>query len=169
MLQLLYMFVASVYPQYLICFLYTYIANVSDACLKCFICLLLYVASVATRCFKSRPGCCTCCNGVSTVCFKCFIYFRSMLQRFHLYVAKVDRSVALRGWWLLLCEARGEGPCDGRGHGCWSGTRDVRQDTDTGSRAGVGAASRRRTVYGTASLPQYDQYQALLVPFIYAR
>ena len=75
-------------------FFYTYVASVSDACLKCFICLLLYVASVASGCFKSKSGCCTCCNGVSTVCSKCFIYLRRMLQRFYLDIAKVDRVVA---------------------------------------------------------------------------
>jgi hypothetical protein len=31
-------------------------SNVSDACLKYFICLQTYVASVASRCFKSRSG-----------------------------------------------------------------------------------------------------------------
>ena len=76
--------------QYFICFLYTYVASVSDACLKCLICFLLYVASVASRCFKSRSGCCTCCNGISTICHRYFICFRRMLQRFHLDFVKVD-------------------------------------------------------------------------------
>jgi hypothetical protein len=31
-------------------------ASVSDVCFKCSICLLLYVATVAYRCFKSRSG-----------------------------------------------------------------------------------------------------------------
>ena len=35
-------------------FLYTYVASVSNTCLKCFICLFLYVASVVSGCFKSR-------------------------------------------------------------------------------------------------------------------
>ena len=48
------------YPQCFICFLYMYVAGVSDACLKCFIYLLLYVASVVFVCFKSRPGYCIC-------------------------------------------------------------------------------------------------------------
>ena len=38
-------------------FFYTYVASVLDACLKCFICLLLCVASVASACFKSKSGC----------------------------------------------------------------------------------------------------------------
>ena len=79
-------------------------------CCKCFICLLLYVASVASECFKSRSGCCTCCNGVSAVCSKCFICFRRMLRSFHPDIAKVDRSVARRGRWLML--GRGRGPID---------------------------------------------------------
>jgi hypothetical protein len=29
---------------------------------KCFICLQTHVASVASECFKSRSGCCTCYN-----------------------------------------------------------------------------------------------------------
>jgi hypothetical protein len=33
-------------------------ANISEACLKCFICLLLYVASVASRRFKNRSDEC---------------------------------------------------------------------------------------------------------------
>jgi len=31
-------------------------ASISDACLKWFICLQMYVASVASECFKSRSG-----------------------------------------------------------------------------------------------------------------
>jgi hypothetical protein len=31
-------------------------ASVSDTCFKYFICLLLYVVTIASRCFKSRPG-----------------------------------------------------------------------------------------------------------------
>jgi hypothetical protein len=68
-------------------FLCTYVVSVSDACLKCFICFLLYVAS---KCFKSKSGCCTCCNSVSTICHKYFISFRRILQMFRLDVAKVD-------------------------------------------------------------------------------
>jgi hypothetical protein len=107
-------------------FLYMYIASVSDACPMCFICLLLYyVASVASGCFKSRSGCFTYCNGVSTICFKYFIYFRCMLQMFYLDVTKVDQGVARRTRWLSLslgrCRGsthvgfpvRGVGPCDG--------------------------------------------------------
>jgi hypothetical protein len=30
--------------------------SVSDACFKCFICLLLYVTTVVSGCFKSRSG-----------------------------------------------------------------------------------------------------------------
>jgi len=52
-----------------------------------FMCILLYVTSVASGCFKSGLGCCTCCNDVSTVCFICF---RRMLQIFYLDVAKID-------------------------------------------------------------------------------
>jgi hypothetical protein len=71
-------------------FLYMYVASVSDACLKCFICLLWYVASVAFECFKNRSRCCTCWNDVLTICLKCFIYFRRILQRFHPDVVKVN-------------------------------------------------------------------------------
>jgi hypothetical protein len=67
-----------------------YVASVSNACLKCLIYLLLYIESVESGCFKSRSGCCTCCNGVSTVCPKYFICFRRMWQMFHSDVTKVD-------------------------------------------------------------------------------
>jgi hypothetical protein len=43
-------------------------------------------------------GCCTYCNGVSTIYPKCFIYFRRMLQMFHLYVAKVDLVFECCSW-----------------------------------------------------------------------
>jgi hypothetical protein len=36
-----------------------FFTNVSDACFKFFICLLLYVASIASGYFKSRSGYCT--------------------------------------------------------------------------------------------------------------
>ena len=70
-------------------------------CCKCFKCTsqVFHVSSfMCCKCciwmFKSRSGCYTCCNGVSTVCYKCFICFRRMLQRFYPDVAKVDRAVA---------------------------------------------------------------------------
>jgi hypothetical protein len=31
-------------------------ASVSDACFKCFICLLLYATTVASRCFNTKSG-----------------------------------------------------------------------------------------------------------------
>jgi hypothetical protein len=34
-------------------------ASVSETCFKCFIYLLLYVASIVSECFKTRLGCCT--------------------------------------------------------------------------------------------------------------
>ena len=34
----------------------TFSASVSDACFKCFICLLLYVPTIASGCFKCRSG-----------------------------------------------------------------------------------------------------------------
>ena len=43
-------------PMFHIYFLYTYVASVLDACLKCFICVIFSVASVASGCFKSRSG-----------------------------------------------------------------------------------------------------------------
>jgi hypothetical protein len=60
---------------------------------KCFICLLLYVASVASECFKSRSGVTHVAMAIH-VCFKYFIYFRRMLQVFHLDVLKVDLGEA---------------------------------------------------------------------------
>jgi hypothetical protein len=54
-----------------------------------------YVASVLSGCCKSRSGCCIYCNSyVTSVCSKCFICFRHMLQVCHLGVAKVDLDVA---------------------------------------------------------------------------
>jgi hypothetical protein len=132
---------------------------VTDACLKCFIYLLLYVASVATRCFKSRSGYCICCNSVSTVCSKCYICFRRMLQRFHLDITKVDQGVTQRSRWLSLLRRsrgsihvgfpmRGAGPFDGRGRGFWGGTRRVGQGYGYESGTGVGATSRRDIPFG---------------------
>jgi hypothetical protein len=34
------------------------VVSVSDACLKCFICLQTYVSNVASGCFKKQIGCC---------------------------------------------------------------------------------------------------------------
>jgi hypothetical protein len=147
MLQLLYTYVASVYPNVSSVFLYTYVVSVSDACLKCFICLLLYVVSVVSRCFKSRSGCCICCNDVSIVRCKGFIYFRRTLQRFHLDVTKVDQDVARRGRWLSLLLERSRGCCHvgfpcgarvpatdaGAGAGAGRGTRGAWRDVDTGA------------------------------------
>jgi hypothetical protein len=45
---------------------------------KCFICLLLYIASVASRCFKSRSAVARVAMAIRA-CFKCFIFFRRML------------------------------------------------------------------------------------------
>jgi hypothetical protein len=56
--------------------------------------LLSYVASVTSGCLKSRSGYCTHCNGVSTICLKCFICFRRMLQIFHMNVVKVVGPIA---------------------------------------------------------------------------
>ena len=160
MLQWLYMYVASVYPQCFICFLYTYVASVSDAFLKCFICLLLYVASVASGCFKSRSGCCTCCNGVSTICHKCFICFRRMLQRFHLDFVKVDlvfkccsgthlpQSYACSCWTCVhACGSRGAQPI-GVGNERGRRSRHARETEHGGPprearRRAVGCAGRR--------------------------
>ena len=38
-----------------------FFASVSEVC-KCFICLQTYIATVASGCFKSKSGVCTCCN-----------------------------------------------------------------------------------------------------------
>jgi hypothetical protein len=57
-----------------------------------------YVASVVYQCCKSRSGYCASCNGYtrmfSSLCSKCFICFRRMLQVFCLDVAKVELNVA---------------------------------------------------------------------------
>jgi hypothetical protein len=78
--------------QRFICFFNTYVVSVSDAYLKCFICFLLYVASVVSGCFKCRSGCYTCCNVVSTVCLKCSIIsiLDTCCKCFYLDVTKID-------------------------------------------------------------------------------
>jgi hypothetical protein len=145
-------YVASVYLHCFICFLYTYVASVSNA--WCFICLLLYVISVVSRCCKSRSGCCTCCNGVSTVCSKCFICFIRMLQRFHLNIVKVDRSIAWCGRWLSLPLGRSSGSTDvgfpGRGRGSLRRTRArvLRWDEGHGARCGCGSSAGVEAVSG---------------------
>jgi hypothetical protein len=40
-------------------FLVVFLSSVSEACFKCFICLLFYVASIASRCFKSKSSECS--------------------------------------------------------------------------------------------------------------
>ena len=52
---------------------------------KCFICLLLYIASVASGCFKSKSSV----AHVAMAIHACFNCFRRMLQVFHLDVSKV--------------------------------------------------------------------------------
>jgi hypothetical protein len=74
------------------CFLGIF-SSVSYACFKCFICLHLYVATVASGCFKSRSGVAYIAMAIQT-CFKCFICFTRMLQVFHLDVLKVDLGEA---------------------------------------------------------------------------
>jgi hypothetical protein len=68
MLQWLYTYVAKVCSRCFIrvfewmlqiclsrcCVYFIHVSSVSEACFKCLICLLLYVASVASECFKSR-------------------------------------------------------------------------------------------------------------------
>ena len=61
----------------------------SDVCCKCFIYLLLYVASVTSRVDLVLHMLLWLYMYVSSACFKCFIYFRRMLQVFHLDVSKV--------------------------------------------------------------------------------
>jgi hypothetical protein len=90
-------------------------------------------------------GCCTCCNGVSTVCSKCFICFRRMLQSFHLDIIKVDRGVAWCVQWLLPGCSRGAidvgFPVRGArarvpasvGAGARCGTRGIGRDADAGA------------------------------------
>ena len=39
-----------------------FVSSVSEVCFKCFIYLQMYVTTVASGCFKSRSGVCTCCN-----------------------------------------------------------------------------------------------------------
>ena len=51
------------------------------------------VASVLSRCCKSRSRCCIYMH-VASICFKCFRCFICILQVFHLDVAKVDIDVA---------------------------------------------------------------------------
>jgi hypothetical protein len=67
---------------------FPYIVNI---CFKCFSCYQRHVTSVSYGYYKSRSGCCICCKcfrdmlqvfqrHVISVCSKCFIYFRRMLQ-----------------------------------------------------------------------------------------
>jgi hypothetical protein len=63
MLHMFHTYVTSVLSRYCVCFTMVLrrfsgvFASVSDACFKCFICLqIMYVASVASGCFKSRSG-----------------------------------------------------------------------------------------------------------------
>ena len=55
MLQVFYLDVVYVL-QWVSSVFQVFFASVSDACFKCFICLFLYVASVASECFRSRLG-----------------------------------------------------------------------------------------------------------------
>jgi hypothetical protein len=55
---------------------------------------------VSFECCKSGSGCCIYYYGYSP-CFKCFIFFRRMLQVFHLDVSKLDHGEHM----LQLCVA----------------------------------------------------------------
>jgi hypothetical protein len=151
---------ASIYLQCFICFLYPYIASVSNACSKCFICLFfLCVASIAFICFKSRSGCCTCWNGVSIVCSS---VLDVCCKGFHMDVAKVDRGVAWRGRWCH-CVGRGMGagvrlPCDGHGRRCWERDAGHKAGCGRGSSVGLEAAGKRsRTRAGEKHAGQAQQ------------
>jgi hypothetical protein len=97
--SIFHMYIASVFIWMLYMF-HTYVVSVLFGCCicfdmvssvfcKCFICLLLYVASVASGYFKSRSGVAHVAMAIRA-CFKCFIFFRRMLQAFHLDFSKVD-------------------------------------------------------------------------------
>jgi hypothetical protein len=64
----------------------------------------MYVVRVSQGCCKSRSRYCTCCNGlytyVSSVCSKCFVCFRRILQVFYLDIAKLDWDVA----YIYICK-----------------------------------------------------------------
>ena len=70
---------------------YTYVASVLSGCCVCFAMVssvssvFFYVASVASGCFKSTSGVAHIAIAMHA-CFKWFIYFRRMLQVFHLDV-----------------------------------------------------------------------------------
>jgi hypothetical protein len=63
MLHMLYTYVASVSSGCYVCLngfssvFKSFFASILDACFKCFIYILLYVASVTSGCFKSRLRC----------------------------------------------------------------------------------------------------------------
>jgi hypothetical protein len=96
---------------------------------------------------------------VSIACFKFFIYFRHMLQMFHLDVLKVDRGVARCGRWLVDSSVPqppvvavamgfpmraqggrgGAGLANGRRRWCWAGHRMWGLRLDATSRPDVWA------------------------------
>jgi hypothetical protein len=71
------------------------IPNVSSIFCTCILHVFHLSSFVYCNCcismfLKVNRDVCTCCNGVSIVCPKRFIYFRRMLQRSYLNVAKID-------------------------------------------------------------------------------
>jgi len=125
----------------------THMLQVFQTCLNCFICVLLYVASVASRCFKSRSGCCTYCNCVTTICHKYFICFRYMLHRFYLDVVKVDIVFECYSWTHLpqppVCSRWA------RMHACGSGgARAASTGNESGRRSRRGAPAWAHTCAG---------------------
>jgi hypothetical protein len=150
--------------------LYTYVASISNAQVfhPSSFCMLQVFAF---GCFKNRLGCCTCYNGVLTVCFKCFIRFRCMLQMFHLDVAKVDRDVARRSWWLSLLLGWSCGSIHMgfpvRDGGAWVPMTDTGAGAgagcERGSGAGVGAVSGHDVPSGLLGARRSDSLAAFIV------
>jgi hypothetical protein len=95
-----------------------FVAMATHVCCKCMFQMLhlfqTYVTNISPGCCKSRSRCCKnrfrCCiflqllhTYVASVCSKYFIYFRRILQVFHLGVAKIDLDVAFVAMATHVC------------------------------------------------------------------
>jgi hypothetical protein len=82
-----------------------FFASVSFTCFKCFVCLLLYIASVVSRCFKSRSGITHIAMAIH-ICFKVSSVFQTYVSSILFGCFKSSLRVLL----LLLLHPRGS-PC----------------------------------------------------------
>jgi hypothetical protein len=71
-------------------------AHVASVCFKCFRLFSRCVASVSHRCYKSRLGCCICCNGYTRMFQGCFLIIHLFFLKHVASVFILDIAYVLR-------------------------------------------------------------------------